>query len=82
MFLQAWRPLFLMPIYGWKVMFIVGFSSIFTGDSFLHGFSYLSHHAGLLQKAALKKPIKWLQALKTVPLKAVKLWLNLWLKEN
>lgn len=68
-----------MPIYGWKVMFIVGLVPLYW--SFLYGFSCLSHHAGLLPKAVLKKPIKSSKALKTVPLKAVKLCLNLWLKK-
>ena len=67
---------FLMPIYGWKVMFIVGLiPSILVIPL---RFSCLSHHAGWLQKAILKKPIKSSKALKTVPLKAVKLCLNLW----
>lgn len=68
-----------MPIYGWKVMFIVGLIPSLLVIPLR--FSCLSHHVGLLQKAALKKQIKWLKALKTVPSKAVKLCLNLWLKK-
>ena len=70
---------FLMPIYGWKVMFIVGLIPSLLVIPLR--FSCLSHHAGWLQKVVLKKRIKSLKALKTVPSKAVKLWLNLWLKK-
>lgn len=51
--------IFLMPIYGWKVMFIVGLIPSLLVIPLR--FSCLSHHAGWLQKAALKKPIKWLK---------------------
>lgn len=47
---------FLMPIYGWKVMFIVGLIPSLLVIPLR--FSCLSHHAGLLPKAVLKKRIK------------------------
>ncbi len=70
---------FLMPIYGWKVMFIVGLIPSLLVIPLR--FSCLSHHAGWLQKVVLKKPIKSSKALKMALLKAVKLCLNLWLKK-
>ena len=70
---------FLMPIYGWKVMFIVGLVPSLLVIPLR--FFLPESPRWLAAKVVLKKPIKSSKALKTVPSKAVKLWLNLWLKK-
>ena len=70
---------FLMPIYGWKVMFIVGLiPSILVIPL---RFFLPESPRWLASKGRFKEADQVVKALKTVPSKVVKLWLNLWLKK-